>query len=73
MSSKITIDTRGLKCPLPVLKLEKQLVNCTKKSKITLLTDDPVAIIDIPLFCQQNEHICTMEKNGDIFEFLIIV
>src|SRR5690606_22095292 len=50
------IDARGLKCPLPVLKLEKWLVNAPAGSVITVLATDPMARIDIPLYCRQNGH-----------------
>ena len=52
----IELDTRGLLCPLPVLKLRK-LINSTKqKEKIKLITDDPAAVIDVPHFCNEQGH-----------------
>jgi len=68
----IKIDTRGQKCPLPVLKLEKTLDNCAQNSTIIILADDPVAIIDIPLFCKKNSLDCKSENQGEILKFTII-
>ena len=52
----IELDTRGLLCPLPVLKL-RQLIKSTKqKDKIKLMTDDPAAIVDVPHFCNEQGH-----------------
>jgi len=67
----IKIDTRGQKCPLPVLKLEKTLDNCTKNSIVIILADDPIAIIDIPLFCKKNSLDCESENRGKILKFTI--
>ena len=66
----IELDTRGMLCPLPVLKLRK-LINSTKqKDKIKLITDDPAAIIDVPHFCNEQGHqiLKSLKENGyDLF------
>lgn len=41
-------DTRGLRCPFPVREMRSVLVSMSDGDKIVLLTDDPVAKIDIP-------------------------
>jgi len=45
------LDTRGLKCPLPVLKARKRLKEMPPGAVLTVLADDPAAIIDFPHFC----------------------
>lgn len=50
------VDARGLKCPLPVLKLEKTLAGATEGGRVIVLTTDPVARIDIPLYCRQQGY-----------------
>jgi len=52
----IELDTRGLLCPLPVLKLRKAIQNIPQNEKIKLLTDDPAALVDIPHFCNEQGH-----------------
>ena len=71
-STLIELDTRGLLCPLPVLKLRK-LINSTKqKDKIKLITDDPAAIVDIPHFCNEQGHqILEIFKENDYDLFII--
>ena len=54
--SLIELDTRGLLCPLPVLKLRKAIENISQNEKIKLLTDDPAALVDIPHFCSEQGH-----------------
>ena len=53
---EVDIDTRGLICPLPVLRLRKRLQGLCAGAELTLLSDDPVAAIDIPHFCLSEGH-----------------
>lgn len=50
------LDLRGLKCPLPVLKLRKHLRNLKPGSHLWVETTDPLAVIDIPAFCNETAH-----------------
>jgi tRNA 2-thiouridine synthesizing protein A len=65
------IDCRGLKCPLPVLKTEKRLAQLKAGARVTVLATDPIAKIDIPLFCTQNDHGFEMSVEGDVMRFEI--
>lgn len=66
------IDARGLKCPLPVLKMEKRLASIEPGAMLIVLATDPMAKIDIPLHCQQNGHDFTVAVEGDTLRFVII-
>jgi tRNA 2-thiouridine synthesizing protein A len=66
------IDARGLKCPLPVLKLEKRIGRLPAGGRLTVLATDPMAKIDIPLYCQRGGHTCTVSSEGDILRFAIV-
>lgn len=50
------IDARGLLCPLPVLRLRKRMRALGSGETITLLADDPAAIVDVPHFCAEAGH-----------------
>jgi tRNA 2-thiouridine synthesizing protein A len=65
------LDTRGLKCPLPVLKTEKRLAELSAGGTLMVLATDPVARIDIPLYCAQNGHACETTSEGDVLRFAI--
>jgi len=65
------IDCRGLKCPLPVLKTEKRLGQLQPGASVTVLATDPIAKIDIPLFCTQNGHVYEMTTEGEVMRFAI--
>tara|TARA_A100001011_G_C14179679_1_gene786263 strand:+ start:520 stop:765 length:246 start_codon:yes stop_codon:yes gene_type:complete len=56
MTHDIEINATGLLCPLPVLKLRKRMANLNSGSIIKILADDPAALIDIPHFCNENDH-----------------
>jgi tRNA 2-thiouridine synthesizing protein A len=67
-----TIDARGLKCPLPVLKMEKRLAVLPPGAGLIVLATDPMAKIDIPLYCRQNGHDCTVSTDDDVLQFAIV-
>jgi tRNA 2-thiouridine synthesizing protein A len=67
-----TIDARGLKCPLPVLKMEKRLAVLPAGAELIVLATDPMARVDIPLFCQQNGHDCAASTDGEVLRFAIV-
>jgi tRNA 2-thiouridine synthesizing protein A len=68
-----TIDARGLKCPLPVLRMEKRLMALPPGAQLLVLATDPMARIDIPLYCRQHNHGCTVASDGDVLHFDIVV
>ena len=49
-------DLKGLNCPLPVLKARKRLARMRLGSRLWLETTDPLAVIDIPAFCDEFGH-----------------
>lgn len=65
------VDARGLKCPLPVLKVEKLLEQLPAGADLVALATDPIAKVDIPLFCQRHGHECAVSAEGDVLRFAI--
>lgn len=66
------LDARGLRCPLPVLKMEKRLAQLPAGASLTVLATDPMAKIDIPLYCTQNGHSCANADEGEVLSFTIV-
>lgn len=66
------IDCRGLKCPLPVLKLEKRIEAAAPGTTLVVLATDPMAKIDIPLYCRQHGHACEVASDGDTLRFEVV-
>tara|TARA_B100000963_G_scaffold47500_1_gene35800 strand:+ start:821 stop:1063 length:243 start_codon:yes stop_codon:yes gene_type:complete len=52
----IVIDTTGLRCPLPVLKVRKRLPILKKTDKALIIADDPLAEIDLRHFCSVKSY-----------------
>jgi tRNA 2-thiouridine synthesizing protein A len=65
------IDARGLKCPLPVLKAEKRLAALPAGAVLVLLANDPMAKVDVPLFCRRQGYACRAEPDGAAVKFII--
>ena len=51
-----TLDLRGLKCPLPALLAQKALALAAPGALLTVLADDPLAVVDIPHMCHARGH-----------------
>lgn len=66
------LDCRGLKCPLPVLKMEKRLSQLGAGAALVVLATDSMARVDIPLFCKQNHHACDVSVEGEVLRFEIV-
>jgi len=52
IKSRATVDARGLRCPLPALRLARA-VREDGAGCYTLLADDPAARADIPALCSE--------------------
>jgi len=50
------IDTRGLNCPLPILKTKKALNTMTSGQTIRVLATDPSSMLDFKAFAAQTGH-----------------
>lgn len=50
------LDLRGLKCPLPAMLARKALAPLPAGSVVTVLADDPLAVVDIPHMCHAEGH-----------------
>ncbi|KAA0698597.1 response regulator SirA [Neorhizobium sp. P12A] len=65
-------DLRGLKCPLPVLKTRKRMKSMQSGAVLAIETSDPLAVIDIPHFCNEDGHsLLESEKTESGHRFLI--
>lgn len=57
----LVYDLKGLKCPLPVLQTRKRMRSLAPGTLVTVETTDPMAVIDIPHFCNEDGH--SLEKS----------
>jgi len=60
------LDLRGLKCPLPALMARRALLRTAYGSVIEVVCDDPLAAIDVPHMCrQENFEVVAAARDGD--------
>ena len=52
----IEVDARGLRCPLPVIRLAEAARDAPAGTWIVVLTSDPAARYDIPAWCRMRDH-----------------
>jgi tRNA 2-thiouridine synthesizing protein A len=65
-ASTETLDLRGLKCPLPALYARKRLEGGGPGTQLTVLTDDPMAPIDVPHMCRTEGYaVIAVERDGE--------
>jgi TusA-related sulfurtransferase len=67
------IDTRGLNCPLPILKAKKALSELVSGDVLKVLSTDPGSMRDFQLFAKQtgNELVGQQELPGGEFAHLL--
>tara|TARA_X000001316_G_C914377_1_gene29003 strand:- start:495 stop:773 length:279 start_codon:yes stop_codon:yes gene_type:complete len=67
-----TLDARGLKCPLPVLKAKKALKPLAVGDTLTVIATDPSAPKDFEEFCAATGY-GLVESRAEGGEFTIVV
>ena len=55
-----------------MLKLEKRIEAAVPGTTLLMLATDPMAKIDIPLYCRQHGHNCAVSTEGDVLRFEIV-
>ena len=56
MDAHKQIDTRGLNCPLPILKAKKALADMASGELLQVLATDPGSVRDFQAFARQTGH-----------------
>ena len=66
------LDTKGLNCPLPILKAKKALKDLPKDALLEVVATDPGAVADFEAFCRApgNELVESKSEDG-IYTFVI--
>lgn len=60
------LDTKGLRCPMPVLKARKALKEIGADDVLTVLATDPNSVKDFQAFCEATgaELLAVTEEDG---------
>ncbi len=67
-----TLDARGLKCPMPVVKTSQEIKNISVGSVLLVIATDPGSMADIQAWTKSTgNELLKMEKVEKEFQFLI--
>ena len=67
-----TLDTKGLNCPLPILKAKKALTELPKGAVLEILATDPGAVPDFQAFCKSTKNtLVEHSEAAGVYRFLI--
>ncbi|MGI9387262.1 MAG: sulfurtransferase TusA family protein [Methyloligellaceae bacterium] len=66
------LDTKGLNCPLPILKAKKALKGIPVGETLEVHATDPGAVADFESFCRATgNELLQSAQDGDIYKFVI--
>ena len=67
-----TLDTKGLACPLPILKTKKVLSEMAMGAKLEVLATDPGSVPDFKAFCKATGNVLVEHsEQGGVYRFVI--
>ncbi len=68
----LELDTRGLMCPLPLLRLKRKLADMGSGQQVRVLATDPASVLDFGVFLEQSGHqLLSQWEEAGIFHFLV--
>jgi tRNA 2-thiouridine synthesizing protein A len=69
---RVVIDTRGLFCPMPVIKTSDALQNIDPGGLVEVIADDPAIVLDLPAWCNSNGHTIRQRKKHErTYRFIV--
>ncbi|MFN4012030.1 sulfurtransferase TusA family protein [Pannonibacter sp.] len=72
MTSSHSLDLKGLKCPLPVLRTRQALMRLEAGARLVVEASDPMSVLDVPHMCNEDGHrLIAQDRQGDIIRFTI--
>ncbi|MHB8884943.1 MAG: sulfurtransferase TusA family protein [Methylovirgula sp.] len=68
----MTLDAKGLNCPLPILRAKKTLKDVPTGGTLEVLSTDPGSVADFEAFCRTtgNQLVESSAQSG-VYRFLI--
>lgn len=66
------LDTKGMNCPLPIMKAKKALGGMGAGEDLEIHATDPGAVADFEAFCRSTgNELVESSKDGDVYKFII--
>lgn len=67
-----TLDVKGLKCPLPIMRAAKALKEVAADATLEVLATDPGSVADFEAFCRSTgNQLVELTANAGVYRFLI--
>jgi len=67
-----TLDTKGMNCPLPILKAKKALKGLEGGESLQVLSTDPGSVKDFEAFCRSTgNELLESNEDGGVYTYLI--
>jgi TusA-related sulfurtransferase len=72
MKPNLVVDTCGLFCPLPVIKMSDALKVLDPGGVVEVVSDDPAIESDLPAWCESHGHtIESATEAAGIYRYLV--
>ncbi len=66
------LDTKGMNCPIPILKAKKALADVPDGEILEIVATDPGAVADFEAFCRQTgNELVEWKEEGGVYSFQI--
>jgi TusA-related sulfurtransferase len=56
VNADVELDCRGMRCPLPVIRLARHIGDVRPGQTVAVVADDPAARPDIPAWCRMRSQ-----------------
>ncbi len=68
----LTLDTKGLSCPMPILKLKKAVDGMKSGQVLKMLASDPGSVTDVQAWAEKTGHaLLSFSQDGAIYVFIL--
>jgi tRNA 2-thiouridine synthesizing protein A len=68
----VEIDTKGMNCPIPIVKTKKALKKLEVGDEVRVEATDPGSVADFNAFCRSTgNELVDSSKDGGVYVFLI--
>ena len=70
--ARVVLDTRGMFCPVPIIKTSEAIRNLHDGGVVEVISDDPAIESDMPAWCKSTGHtIIDSRKSGRDFHYFV--
>jgi tRNA 2-thiouridine synthesizing protein A len=56
MDVDVELDCRGMRCPLPIIRLANNIDDIAVGQSLAVVAEDPAARADVPAWCRMRGH-----------------